>query len=57
MIGRFRADTNQDQGINVGTVDIGTLKEGQQVSTLIATEKASAFVPLSQIGCAKMAIR
>jgi hypothetical protein len=48
---------SKTKGINVGTVDMGTLKKGQQVSTLIATEDAKAFVPLSQIGCAKVAIQ
>jgi hypothetical protein len=47
---------SKTSGINVGTVDIGTLKSGRQVSTMIATQSASAFVPLSHIECAKMAI-
>ncbi len=47
---------SKTKGINVATVDIGSLKSGRRVSTLIATKDASAFAPLSQIGCAKIAI-
>ena len=43
-------------GINVGTVNIGTLKRGREVSTVIATADASAFVPLRNIECAKIDI-
>jgi hypothetical protein len=46
---------SKTKGVNVGTVDLATLKEGRQVSTLIATEKASAFVPLSDVECTKVA--
>jgi hypothetical protein len=40
------------RAINVGTIDIGTLKRGREVSTLRATKDATALVPLSDVGCA-----
>ncbi len=48
---------SKTSGINVGIVELGTLKEGRETATLIVTADASAFVPLSDLECAKLALK
>jgi hypothetical protein len=44
-------------GINVGTVEVTGLKQGQRNSTVFGTADASSFVPLASVKCVSMVLR